>query len=630
MEKRHAYLIMAHNNFESLKYLLWALDDKRNDIYLHIDKKTTYVDFDEIRTWVKSSGLYFVPRTDIHWGHVSMIKCELTLLSEATATEHYHYYHLLSGVDFPLKSQDEIHSFFEDKNLEYIAYHDNAEFQDEFLYKVKYYHPYMKWVERGNITGGGKKNGLKRKLDYRQKLFIEKQQKKGVDRTKKYPGMHFVKGENWFSITDDFARYVVSQHTKILKMYSMTNTADEIFLATLAINSEFKDRLEGKSLREIDWERGRPYQFTCADLPQLKNSDKIFARKVSYVDAPHLVRGLMEHIGIKEAAAAEKEPLVTVVVPIYNVEDYLAECLDSLETQTYQKIEVLLIDDGSKDGSANVAKAYEAKDPRFKYISQKNQGLSAARNTGIAKAKGEYISFIDSDDWVEPDYVESMLKTAIENDADLVDCGFIREDGTHSITAFKENHVYSRTGAMNVLDNIFTDDYLLMILACNKLIRTKVMDHVKYTVGKIHEDEYIVHRMIDECDIVCTVTNPLYHYRIRQDSITGANRDEDLRHFHVLDAHLDRVDCCNKQFYGEFYRKIVYSMFEELILLMRRYSPETYKKEHLTGKFRWLMITQCIKNYKQLDSHQKKEYIRAIISPQGYVEYIRKHEGQNN
>jgi hypothetical protein len=155
------------------------------------------------------------------------------------------------------------------------------------------------------------------------------------------------------------------------------------------------------------------------------------------------------------------------------------------------------------------------------------------------------------------------------------------------------------------------------------------MKPLKYAVGKIHEDEYIVHRIIDECDIVCTVTNALYHYRIRQDSITGASRDEDLRHFHILDAHLDRVACCNKQFYGEFYRKIVYSMFEELILLMTRYSPETYKKEHLTGKFRWLMITLCLKYYKQLDNHQKKEYIRAIISPLGYVEYIRKHEGQN-
>ena len=138
MEMKHAYLIMAHSDFESLKYLLSAIDDKRNDIFVHIDKKTSYVDFDEIKTWVKNAGLFFVPRINVRWGHSSFVKCELVLLGSATKQRHYHYYHFLSGIDYTLKSQDDIHAQLQDKNLEYINYHFDGESDDDFAYKIRY------------------------------------------------------------------------------------------------------------------------------------------------------------------------------------------------------------------------------------------------------------------------------------------------------------------------------------------------------------------------------------------------------------------------------------------------------------------------------------------------------------
>ncbi len=100
---KNAYLIMAHNEFHMLKKLLTELDDERNDIYIHIDKKTKYVDESVIASWVKKSGVIFIPRMRIYWGHISIVKCELNLL-RAAVKGNYHYYHLLSGVDFPLKS----------------------------------------------------------------------------------------------------------------------------------------------------------------------------------------------------------------------------------------------------------------------------------------------------------------------------------------------------------------------------------------------------------------------------------------------------------------------------------------------------------------------------------------------
>ncbi|MCR5670959.1 MAG: glycosyl transferase, partial [Butyrivibrio sp.] len=110
--KKHAYLIMAHNEFHTLENLLKALDDERNDIYIHIDKKAGNVDTDMLRGAVHRSGIFFIKRRKIYWGTLSIVKCELDLLSSATK-EEYHYYHLISGVDFPLKSQDYIHDFLE-------------------------------------------------------------------------------------------------------------------------------------------------------------------------------------------------------------------------------------------------------------------------------------------------------------------------------------------------------------------------------------------------------------------------------------------------------------------------------------------------------------------------------------
>lgn len=629
--QKHAYLIMAHNNFESLKYLLEAIDDERNDIFIHIDKKTKYADTAEMALWVKSANIHFVPRIDVRWGHTSMIDCELALLAAATKEAHYRYYHLLSGYDFPLKSQDEIHEFFENEDREFISWHEDGENDDVFLYKIRYYFPAMKWFALGESTASGRKNKFFRTLKDKQYKFFKWQERRGVNRLKRYPDIHFVKGEQWFSITDELARYLLSQRKLIKKIFKLTNAPDEFFVPTIAINSSFKNKVFGNSLRYSQWESGHsgPRQLKYEDLESLKNSKDLFARKISYVDDPRLVLGLMEHIGIDHKETAD-HPLVSVIVPIYNVEKYLVECLDSLRAQTYDKIEVIMVDDGATDSSGDLAKDYSKKDSRFIYVHQENAGLSAARNTGIAHAKGEYLSFVDSDDWVDPQFIEKLVAGALSTGADVTIGGFIKEMDLPYKVAFDNSMVYSSTSGMSILSNIFTDEYFLMILAWNKLYKSYIFNTVKFAVGKIHEDEYSVHRIIDAAHLITATTDALYHYRIRQDSITGAGRDEDMRHFHVLDAHLDRVQCCKNQKYGEFYNLIVYSMFEELILLMFRYGEDTYKKYGLNNKFRKLMLKQCIKNYKQLDSHQKREYFRVILSPRNYVKRAKRIQEANN
>lgn len=629
--KKHAYLIMAHNDFGSLKHLLAAIDDKRNDIYLHIDAKTWFVDQQEIGTWVKESVLFFTPRMDVRWGHTSLVECELLLLEQATLHGQYHYYHLLSGIDFPLKSQDEIHEYLSDKDREFLAYHYPGEYGDDYMHKIKYYHPFMRWCGKGGFDGPGIKNAIRRTLSFWQWKIVEKQKEWGIDRTKRYKDFQFVKGCNWFSITDDFARYIIACRRQIIKMSRFMNTPDEVFMASLAINSQYKDRIENESLRCIDWKRGDPYEYTIEDLPQLLGAKEFFARKISYTRQPELVRSLEQKISPgKESAARHhcgSEPLVSVVVPIYNVENYLDKCLESIQNQTYRNIEVIMVDDGSTDRSGSIAKEFSQKDKRFLYCHQSNGGLSVARNSGIEASTGEYIAFIDSDDYIDSTFIEKLLIAALEKDADIVSCGYYKETNIVEKIGYDSYETLSRTAAMRVLGVIFPKEYTLMVIACNKLFRKTVFDTVRFKVGKIHEDEFTIHRIIDESDIVVTIPDVLYHYVVRTTSITGARNKADLRHFDIVDAHRDRVSCCKKQIYSDFYRLIVYSMFEEIIQLMLRYSFEDYDKYHLSSRFRKIMFSECIKHYDQLDRHQKKEYFLAIFSPKMYVKRIKRIEG---
>ena len=120
---KHAFLIIAHNEFMMLKKLIGAIDDYRNDIYIHIDKKVKKVNEEEVRSWANKSNIYMMPRRKLYWGTYSIVDCELRMLKMAVKNS-YQYYHLLSGVDLPLKTQDEFHDFFDNQNSEFLEYHN--------------------------------------------------------------------------------------------------------------------------------------------------------------------------------------------------------------------------------------------------------------------------------------------------------------------------------------------------------------------------------------------------------------------------------------------------------------------------------------------------------------------------
>ena len=271
MEDRHAYLIMCHNNPSVLEKLLVMLDDPRNDLYIHADIKWTDFPEEQFKTKVTRAGVEFIKRSDITWGGFSQIQLELDLLTAATKKYH-RYYHLLSGTDLPIKTQDEIHLFFkENDGKEYIGFDAGGEDNPNYRSRVRYYYPFQEII-------GRREDGLYGKIRTAQGLLLMLQEKLQIDRVKKLPCV-FYKGPNWFSITHELASYVLSQKAFIHKTFSMTVCADEMFLQTVVMDSPFRDRVVSDMLRYIDWERGTPYTFRTEDYPQLCTSEKLFARK---------------------------------------------------------------------------------------------------------------------------------------------------------------------------------------------------------------------------------------------------------------------------------------------------------------------------------------------------------------
>lgn len=271
-EMRQAYLIVAHKDDFVFRTLLRMLDDGRNDIFIHMDIKNKSYHQEETEQAIRFGRVYHCERTSVTWGAYSMINCELLLLEQAVRTGRYQHYHLLSGSDLPIKSQDDIISFFEEHGDKELIRFERETFVYDF--RVRYYHLFQEKVGRSrNIWV----RGLNR-------AFILAQKAVGIKRNR---GIDFQKGTAWFSITDDLARFIVAKKDWIYRTFRDSFCCDEVFVQTLVLHSDFEARLYHKKFdndpeavkRLIDWNRGRPYTFHSSDWEQLRDSDMLFARK---------------------------------------------------------------------------------------------------------------------------------------------------------------------------------------------------------------------------------------------------------------------------------------------------------------------------------------------------------------
>lgn len=213
------------------------------------------------------------------------------------------------------------------------------------------------------------------------------------------------------------------------------------------------------------------------------------------------------------------EYLVSVVVPIYNVENYLLKCLESLAMQTYRNLEVILVDDGSTDKSSEICKLFCTKDCRFHYYKKNNGGLSDARNYGLSLSKGNYICFVDADDFLEKNFVSVLLYNAINYNADISCCNFFYYyEGNKSVNDSRRFNVLQFNN-VNSIKEIYRFNSIGPA-AWNKLFSSRLKEFLKFPIGKISEDYFIMYKVFFNADKVVYSSLPLYNYVQRENSIT--------------------------------------------------------------------------------------------------------------
>ena len=271
---KHAYLIIAHNDWPILQKLVMMLDDVRNDIFVHIDKKAGVIP--ELST--RFSNLYCFSEIKTYWGDVSQIETELFLFEEAHMKGKYDYYHLLSGVDLPIKSNDYIDRIFTDnRGKEFIDIYDADPVEIDRKVNIWHLFPHR---FRGNGTIIDLfARGIRA-------IIVQVQLKLRIKRGKEEQ-LH--KGAQWVSVTDSFVKYILRHKQELVMRYSHTFCSDEIFLQTLCMNSPFKDKLydmgahKGNgALRYIDWQGGTAVKIlNGSDFDALMKSPYLFARKFS-------------------------------------------------------------------------------------------------------------------------------------------------------------------------------------------------------------------------------------------------------------------------------------------------------------------------------------------------------------
>lgn len=223
-----------------------------------------------------------------------------------------------------------------------------------------------------------------------------------------------------------------------------------------------------------------------------------------------------------------KELLISVIVPVYNVEKFLPYCMNSIINQTYQNLEIILINDGSTDNSKHICEKYATKDSRIKLINQENQGLSMARNAGLKQAKGEYISFIDSDDVISLEFYEQLLDLMLKTQADIVECGLVKvkEEGIIKDNfKVKEEHskyiVIDKQEALNRIHNENLDICLKSVVVWNKLYKRDLFQDIQFPKGKKYEDEFTTYQVMYKANKIAIIDKIMYGYVQRASSIMG-------------------------------------------------------------------------------------------------------------
>ena len=306
-------------------------------------------------------------------------------------------------------------------------------------------------------------------------------------------------------------------------------------------------------------------------------------------------------------------PLISVIVPVYNVEKYLCRCVDSLLEQTYRELEILLVNDGSTDHCGTICDEYAQKDARVRVIHKPNGGLADARNAALDVAQGRYFTFVDSDDWVSPDYVGNLYRALKKADADFSISCFVEifekdpttPEPSHELKGFE---VLSREECLKRM--LYQDG--IDVTTPTKLYKRELFDGLRYPVGKLHEDILIAYQILSRAEKVARIENLDYYYFQRADSIMNAEFNP---------RRMDGVELCHAMM--ECVKRDVPSLgraaecryFSTVCNILFQIRDEKHEEERKTL---WKEVLRYRKNVATDREARKKARLAAFVSYGGY------------
>ena len=283
---------------------------------------------------------------------------------------------------------------------------------------------------------------------------------------------------------------------------------------------------------------------------------------------------------------------ISIIVPIFNTEKYLAKCLDSIINQTYSNIEIILVDDGSSDSSGIICDEYALKDSRIIFVHKENGGVSSARNTGLDIATGDYIMFVDSDDYVEPQFCEIPLLMAFEKKVDIVSFGYFRIVSNGRRIEKKTKDPREISSSEGIFQLISKKDVIHNLL-WNKIFKRQLFSDVRFPIGKSYEDNAVIYLLFHKAKKIFVSDSLLYNYLFRDTSITADwNKPKSI--IDRFTIWLDRLAFVKKYYPENVEVQISQLATEAIIGLVRLTGKAQYKK---TVTFNFQKVTVLIENH---------------------------------
>ena len=312
---------------------------------------------------------------------------------------------------------------------------------------------------------------------------------------------------------------------------------------------------------------------------------------------------------------------ISIIVPAYNVDKYIKACVESILKQTYQNLEIILIDDGSKDKTLDICLSFQESDPRVHVIHQAYGGPSRARNTGIEHSTGDYICFVDADDWIHEDYCRILYETIKLSDSQIVMCGYkkVLSEIKDDVISQANPHIMDRKEAFSWLTDRDSDQYVSMVVVWNKIYKRELFKQVRFAEGKFHEDEFIVHEILNQIHQMVVIDTQLYYYRQRRDSIMGIDNLMNPKHLEALEAYEMRIKMFEKN--GErdllevAWRNYMLSIAEDYLL----YRNHTYVgKEEIMKNLKQTYKKSFFNYFRVISGKKKIKYIIFLINPSSF------------